>query len=47
MNKDTSNKTWWKICKSEMGISNKSLVPPLISNDEIVTDDQIKCEVFE
>jgi len=46
MNKDTSNKTWWKICKSEMGISNKSLVPPLISNDEIVTDDQIKCEVL-
>ena len=41
MNKDT--RCEWKICESETGMSDKSLN----SNDEILTDDQMKCGVRE
>ena len=46
LNKNTSSKTWWKLCKQELGISKKSLIPPLIVDGEIITDDVLKCEAL-
>ena len=41
-----SQKKWWKIAKSFLGQNTKSYIPPLIVNDDILTDNKSKASAF-
>jgi hypothetical protein len=39
-------KKWWKLVKSTYGGKDKSPVPDLVVNDELIQDTRLKCEVI-
>jgi hypothetical protein len=46
MDPNTTAKTYWKLIKSAYGDKQTSSIPPLLENDELITDDKTKATIL-